>query len=259
MLILLHHYHCSFAEQFVSSKLDGIGLLLDVLKQIQLSQTDCTVDCRLGARQQHACLLRTLSDEHECLTALRLCCSGDAAGSPAATRDASALAAQGQLARRRDGSGLYTLAVCLMSNVNKSRVLAAEVSSTGKPRAGRLVADHAFENPIPIPIPVIFFLFFPRFFSSLTSATLCTVQLLCLACENAKSGHEQVLEAISTLRLRFGEPIRFKFLVGMLNSFGSPDFQVRNVMEYHEKSVTQAGDACIANNDRPDLSRLLHY
>jgi hypothetical protein len=51
-----------------------------------------------------------------------------------------------------------------------------------------------------------------------------------LACENAKSGHEQVLEAISTLRLRFGEPIRFKFLIGMLNSFGSPDFQVRTAV-----------------------------
>ncbi len=131
----------SFVEQFVSTKLDGIGALLDVLKQVQLSQTDCTVDCRLGARQQHACLLRTLADEYECLTALHLCCNRHAAA-PAAGHstghdnsrgsgdssscDVSA-AARAQLAKRRDGSGLYTLAVCLMSNVNKSRILAAEV------------------------------------------------------------------------------------------------------------------------------------
>jgi hypothetical protein len=29
-----------------------------------------------------------------------------------------------------------------------------------------------------------------------------------------------VSEALSTLRLRFGEPVRFRFLVGMLNSAG---------------------------------------
>lgn len=28
-------------------------------------------------------------------------------------------------------------------------------------------------------------------------------------------------EALSTLRLRFGEPVRFRFLVGMLNSAGA--------------------------------------
>jgi hypothetical protein len=35
-----------------------------------------------------------------------------------------------------------------------------------------------------------------------------------------------VSEALSTLRLRFGEPVRFRFLVGMLNSAGGcPELQ----------------------------------
>ena len=34
-------------------------------------------------------------------------------------------------------------------------------------------------------------------------------------------GHKQVSDAISMLRLRFGEPVRLKFLVGMLNSYNS--------------------------------------
>lgn len=34
------------------------------------------------------------------------------------------------------------------------------------------------------------------------------------------SGHTQVSEALSTLRLRCGEPVRFRLLAGMLNSGG---------------------------------------
>ena len=40
------------------------------------------------------------------------------------------------------------------------------------------------------------------------------------------NGHKQVSDAISMLRLRFGEPVRFKFLVGMLNSHNASGFQV---------------------------------
>ncbi len=36
----------------------------------------------------------------------------------------------------------------------------------------------------------------------------------------------QVSDAISMLRLRFGEPVRFKFLVGMLNSYNSSAFHI---------------------------------
>lgn len=45
-------------------------------------------------------------------------------------------------------------------------------------------------------------------------------QLLTKACEPPGYGHGPVSEALSTLRLRFGEPVRFRFLVGMLNSAG---------------------------------------
>ena len=39
-------------------------------------------------------------------------------------------------------------------------------------------------------------------------------------------GHKQVSDSISMLRLRFGEPVRLKFLVGMLNSYNSPAFHI---------------------------------
>ncbi|VEN34044.1 unnamed protein product [Callosobruchus maculatus] len=38
------------------------------------------------------------------------------------------------------------------------------------------------------------------------------------ACDPPTNGHTAVAEAMSTLRLRFGEPVRFRFLAGMLTS-----------------------------------------
>lgn len=35
------------------------------------------------------------------------------------------------------------------------------------------------------------------------------------------AGHNAVSEAMSTMRLRFGEPVRFRFLVSMLNGAAS--------------------------------------
>lgn len=46
------------------------------------------------------------------------------------------------------------------------------------------------------------------------------LQLLTKACGPPGHGHSNVSEAMSTLRLRFGEPVRFRFLVGMLTSAG---------------------------------------
>lgn len=56
------------------------------------------------------------------------------------------------------------------------------------------------------------------------------LQLLTIACDRATfgglaigsvvPGHTSVSEALSTLRLRCGEPVRFRLLVGMLNSGG---------------------------------------
>lgn len=98
---------------------------------------------------------RALLDELSCLHCLWSCCTRYSDS----TRKLPASPA-----------GLYTLAVCIMSNVNKARILALE--------------------------------------------------LLTKACEPPGTGHSAVSEALSTLRLRFGEPVRFRFLVGMLMSAG---------------------------------------
>lgn len=43
-------------------------------------------------------------------------------------------------------------------------------------------------------------------------------QLLTKTCEHPNAnGHSPVSDALSTMRLRFGEPVRFRFLVGMLS------------------------------------------
>ena len=42
----------------------------------------------------------------------------------------------------------------------------------------------------------------------------------------------KVSDAMSMLRLRFGEPVRFKFLIGMLNSYNSGAFQASCVLPY---------------------------
>lgn len=76
-----------------------------------------------------------------------------------------------------------------MSNVNKARIIALQVCYTVTIFATELMWH--------------FFL-----------------QLLTKACEPSDKGHAAVSEAMSTLRLRFGEPVRFRFLVGMLVSAG---------------------------------------
>lgn len=44
------------------------------------------------------------------------------------------------------------------------------------------------------------------------------MQLLTKTCEHPTAkGHGPVSDAMSTMRLRFGEPVRFRFLVGMLS------------------------------------------
>ena len=42
-----------------------------------------------------------------------------------------------------------------------------------------------------------------------------------VCCYSTTSGHNAVSEAMSTMRLRFGEPVRFRFLVSMLNGASS--------------------------------------
>ncbi|XP_015838197.2 uncharacterized protein mwh isoform X1 [Tribolium castaneum] len=139
----------SFVQEFVADPLDGITLLLDLLRAIQLSQSSGTTTTgKIPPSLQR----RALLDELSCLQCLLLCCQR-----------------YNEAVRKLTSSsaGLFTLAICIMSNVTKSRILA--------------------------------------------------LQLLTKACNN---GHSAVSEALATLRLRFGEPVRFRFLVGMLMSAG---------------------------------------
>lgn len=150
--------YLSFVKELVRDPHDGVTLLLDVLKMIQLAQTD--LNGTASSREQQMALRRALIDEHECLSCLRLCLrSTDAA-----------------LKLAHYPHGLYTLAVATMSNLARSRTLA--------------------------------------------------LQLLARACITSSVGHRQVLDALATLRLRFAEPVKCKFLVSMMLSHPHPSFQL---------------------------------
>ncbi|XP_044759429.1 uncharacterized protein LOC123317113 isoform X2 [Coccinella septempunctata] len=150
----------SFTQEFVSEPLDGINLLLDLLRAVQLSQSTNPQafpgSNHTTGKVPPAIQRRALLDELSCLQCLWSCCTRYSD----ATRKLTSSSA-----------GLFTLAICIMSNVNKSRILA--------------------------------------------------LQLLAKVCEQSFNGHSAVSEALSTLRLRFGEPVRFRFLVGILNSTGA--------------------------------------
>ncbi|XP_064094139.1 putative uncharacterized protein DDB_G0277255 isoform X1 [Macrobrachium nipponense] len=150
--------YLSFVKEFVRDPNDGVTLLLDVLKMIQLSQTDLTGSA--NTREQQIALRRALIDEHESLSCLRYCLRS--------TDSALKLA--------HYHHGLYTLAVATMSNLARSRTL--------------------------------------------------SLQLLTRACLASSTGHRQVMEALATLRLRFAEPVKCKFLVAMMMSHPHPSFQV---------------------------------
>ncbi|XP_055530854.1 uncharacterized protein LOC129721836 isoform X2 [Wyeomyia smithii] len=161
----------SFVQEFVSCPLDGVSLLLEVLRAVQLSQSmpmnGTTTMPAPGAmpRTNQSYQRRALLDELACLQCLSICC----------TRSPEA------------GARLGTTAIGLLP-------LAAAATGTGI--RSRIVA----------------------------------LQLLTIACDKSalcdgtqrsqQQGHTAVSEALSTLRLRCAEPVRFRLLVGMLNSGG---------------------------------------
>ena len=161
----LHLSYHSFLKEFISEPNDGVTLLLDLLKVIQLSQTNISGNNnnnnnnnggnnnnnQEAARLHQAVFKKALADEHECLMCLKLCAEHE----------------DGGLRLVDHPSGLFTISVCVMSNFSKSRVLA--------------------------------------------------LQLLTKMCVFSQ-GHRQVSDAVSMLRLRFGEPVRFKFLIGKTHS-----------------------------------------
>ena len=151
----LHLSYHSFLKEFISEPNDGVTLLLDLLKVIQLSQTNIsgvsnnTNNMTNGdfAKLHQSVFKKALADEHECLLCLKLCVESE----------------DGGLRLVEHHSGLFTVSVCVMSNFSKSRVLALQLLTK-----------------------------------------MCTIN----------HGHKQVSDAVSMLRLRFGEPVRFKFLIG---------------------------------------------
>ena len=64
----------SFVREFIGEPNDGVTLLLDVLKVIQLSQTNITGSLnQLGSRANHVMFKRALNDEFETLLCLKIC------------------------------------------------------------------------------------------------------------------------------------------------------------------------------------------
>lgn len=98
-------FFTSFVQEFVADPIDGVTLLLELLRTIQSNDTSQNTK---AASAQHR---RSLLDENSCLQCLRysLRC-------PETTR---------RLAMA--STGLFCLTVCIMSSVSKSRIIALEV------------------------------------------------------------------------------------------------------------------------------------
>lgn len=100
----------------MAEPLDGITLLLELLRIIQMNQANNNnnVAGSTGTigKLPPSLQKRALLDELSCLQCILCCCN----------RYSEAI-------RKLPASstGLYTLAVCIMSNVNKSRIIALQV------------------------------------------------------------------------------------------------------------------------------------
>ena len=78
----LHLSYHSFLKEFISEPNDGVTLLLDLLKVIQLSQTNIsganTSTSAPAAPVHQSVFKKALADEHECLVCLKLCAESEA-------------------------------------------------------------------------------------------------------------------------------------------------------------------------------------
>lgn len=106
MYVLLY----SFVQEFASPPADGITLLLETLRGVQLAQSSPPTSGQVGPRVGTR---RAALDELGCVECLAAC------GERCA--DAPRLLVQAQ-------PGLLALAVCLTSSLNRSRVLALQVT-----------------------------------------------------------------------------------------------------------------------------------
>ena len=72
----LHSSNHMFKQQFMNDQNDGLTLLLDILKVIQLSQANITSG--LDQNISKAVFNKALADEHETLVCLKLCAESEA-------------------------------------------------------------------------------------------------------------------------------------------------------------------------------------
>lgn len=125
MIALLHQHlnlysvfsFSSFVQEFVAEPLDGVTLLLELLRVIQMNQANGNPSGGPGSsstvgKVPPSVQKRALLDELSCLQCLLCCCNRYSE----AVRKLTV-----------SSTGLYTLAVCIMSNVNKSRIIALQV------------------------------------------------------------------------------------------------------------------------------------
>lgn len=102
--------YCSFVQEFASPPADGITLLLETLRGVQLAQSSPPSSGHTGPRVGTR---RAALDELGCVECLAACTER--------CTDAPRLLVQAQ-------PGLLALAVCLTSSLNRSRVLALQVT-----------------------------------------------------------------------------------------------------------------------------------
>ena len=101
-----------FLRQFIDQRSDGLNLLMDILKVIQLSQANITTG--LDQSVSKAIFTKALEDEHQTLLCVKLCLQTN----------------MGMQSIASHPSSLFTISVCLMSNYNRSRVLALQILET---------------------------------------------------------------------------------------------------------------------------------
>ncbi|XP_017473132.1 PREDICTED: uncharacterized protein LOC108364080 [Rhagoletis zephyria] len=170
ILSCIHKFHFPSIRAFVATPSDGISLLLEVLRAIQLSQSSNTP---LAPNQMTASMprnpqsyqRRALLDELACLQCLSICCS----------RSLDATARLGTTP-----VGLMPLASSATGQGIRARILAMQLMAAA---CDKTALGHGSQKSV-------------------------------------TAGHTAVSEAMSTLRLRCSEPVRFRLLVGMLNSGG---------------------------------------
>ncbi|XP_037941862.1 uncharacterized protein LOC119674778 [Teleopsis dalmanni] len=160
----------SFVQEFVATPSDGVSLLLEVLRAIQLSQAanspmPAAQMTNSMPRNTQSYQRRALLDELACLQCISLCCS----------RSVEATARLGTTP-----IGLMPLASSATGQGIRARILAMQLMTAA---CDKNTLGHNSQKIV-------------------------------------IAGHTAVSEAMSTLRLRCSEPVRFRLLIGMLNSGG---------------------------------------